>query len=107
MAQLKEENQERVSYWYKKSNWQEPFKNCWKPAPKPLTKLTNQLLTYWDSIDDISDDSGWAFLGDVGNLIEEKPEFDPRNWFCKIDSMLKSLTDILGNRRKRFWQERN
>jgi hypothetical protein len=33
------------------------------------------------SIDDIADDDGWAFLGDVGNLIvKKKPEFDPRNY---------------------------
>jgi hypothetical protein len=69
--------------------------------PKPLFNKIDEptIDLIEDSIDDISDDSGWAFLGDVGNLIEEKPEFDP-SWFCKIDSMLKSLTDILGNRRK-------
>lgn len=50
-----------------------------------------------DSIEDIADDSGWAFLGDVGNLIvKKKPEFDPRNYgFAKLTPMLKSLTDIL------------
>ena len=43
------------------------------------------------------DDDGWAFLGDVGNLIvKKKPEFDPRNYgFSKLTPMLKSLTDIL------------
>jgi len=50
-----------------------------------------------DTIEDIGDDSGWAFLGDVGNLIvKKKPEFDPRNYgFSKLTPMLKSLTDIL------------
>ncbi len=49
------------------------------------------------TIDDIADESGWAFLGDVGNLIvRKKPEFDPRNYgFAKLTPMLKSLTDIL------------
>jgi uncharacterized LabA/DUF88 family protein len=50
-----------------------------------------------DTIDAICDDDGWAFLGDVGNLIvKKKPEFDPRSYgFNKLTPMLKSLTDIL------------
>ncbi|PZX94224.1 Maebl [Flavobacterium aquariorum] len=50
-----------------------------------------------DTIDAIGDDDGWAFLGDVGNLIvKKKPEFDPRSYgFSKLTPMLKSLTDIL------------
>jgi hypothetical protein len=50
-----------------------------------------------DAIDAICDDAGWAFLGDVGNLIvKNKPEFDPRSYgFNKLTPMLKSLTDIL------------
>lgn len=49
------------------------------------------------TIDDVADDDGWAFLGDVGNmLIKKRPEFDPRNYgFLKLTPMLKSLTDIL------------
>lgn len=50
-----------------------------------------------DTLDAIGDEDGWAFLGDVGNLIvKKKPEFDPRNYgFSKLTPMLKSLTDIL------------
>jgi hypothetical protein len=46
------------------------------------------------SINDLADEDGWAFLGDVGNLINKKrPEFDPRNYgFMKLTPMLKSLT---------------
>jgi hypothetical protein len=49
------------------------------------------------TIEAICDDDGWAFLGDVGNLIvKKKPEFDPRNYgFTKLTPLLKSLTDIL------------
>jgi uncharacterized LabA/DUF88 family protein len=49
------------------------------------------------TLDAIGDDDGWAFLGDVGNLIvKNKPEFDPRNYgFTKLTPMLKSLSDIL------------
>jgi hypothetical protein len=49
------------------------------------------------SIEDLADDEGWAFLGDVGNLIvKKKPEFDPRNFgFSKLTPLMKSLTKII------------
>ncbi len=49
------------------------------------------------SIEDIAEDDGWAFLGDVGNLIvKKKPEFDPRNFgFSKLTPLMKSLTHLL------------
>jgi len=45
------------------------------------------------TIEDLADEDGWAFLGDVGNLIiKKRPEFDPRNYgFSKLTPMLKSL----------------
>jgi uncharacterized LabA/DUF88 family protein len=45
------------------------------------------------SVDDIADDDGWAFLGDVGNMImKKKPDFDPRNYgFLKLTPLIKSL----------------
>ena len=69
-----------------------------KPIPKPLNKIDNQTIELIeDTLEAIGDDDGWAFLGDVGNLIvKKKPEFDPRNYgFSKLTPMLKSLTDIL------------
>ncbi len=69
-----------------------------KPAQKPLNKIDDATLELIEStIDDISDDDGWAFLGDLGNLIvKNKPEFDPRNYgFAKLTPLLKSLNDIL------------
>ncbi|RTY64579.1 NYN domain-containing protein [Flavobacterium sp. GSP27] len=69
-----------------------------KVAPKTLNKIDLHTIELIEStIEDIGDDSGWAFLGDVGNLIvKKKPEFDPRNYgFSKLTPMLKSLTDIL------------
>ena len=69
-----------------------------KPESKSLNKIDLQTIELIEStIEAIADDSGWAFLGDVGNLIvKKKPEFDPRNYgFLKLTPMLKSLTDIL------------
>jgi len=45
------------------------------------------------SIDALSDDDGWAFLGDVGSLLQKKqPNFDPRNYgFQKLTPMIKSI----------------
>jgi len=65
------------------------------PIESIIDEPTIQLIE--STIDDIGDDDGWAFLGDVGNLIvRKKPEFDPRNYgFNKLTPMLKSLTDIL------------
>lgn len=45
------------------------------------------------SISDLADDDGWAFLGDVGNLLQKKqPNFDSRNYgFQKLTPLIKSI----------------
>jgi len=45
------------------------------------------------TINDLSDDDGWAFLGDVGSLIQKKrPNFDSRNYgFEKLTPLIKSI----------------
>ncbi len=57
---------------------------------KRLDQKTIQLIT--SSIGDLADESGWAFLGEVGNLILKKePDFDPRNYgFKKLGQLIKS-----------------
>lgn len=44
------------------------------------------------TINDLSDDEGWAFLGDVGSLLQKKqPNFDPRNYgFQKLTPLIKA-----------------
>ena len=82
----------------KKTNIKSPEKIIEKPIAKALNKIDNQTIELIeDTLEAIGDDDGWAFLGDVGNLIsKKKPEFDPRNYgFSKLTPMLKSLTDIL------------
>ncbi len=48
------------------------------------------------TIDDVSDDDGWAFLGDVGSLIQKKqPNFDSRNYgFEKLTQLIKSIGEF-------------
>lgn len=45
------------------------------------------------SITDLADENGWAYLGDVGNLILKKqPDFDPRNFgHAKLTPLIRSL----------------
>ncbi|MFO7612933.1 MAG: NYN domain-containing protein, partial [Clostridia bacterium] len=58
--------------------------------PRPVVKLIKT------SIDDLADESGWAFLGDVGNLIMKKqPDFDPRNFgYLKLTPLIKAIEGI-------------
>jgi len=46
-----------------------------------------------NSIEDLADDTGWAFLAEVGGLIiKKRPDFDPRNYgFPKLTPLIKSL----------------
>ena len=45
------------------------------------------------TISDVADEDGWAFLGDVGSLLQKKqPNFDSRNYgFQKLTPMIHSL----------------
>jgi Fe-S-cluster formation regulator IscX/YfhJ len=47
------------------------------------------------TVEDLADEDGWAFLGEVGSLlIKKKPDFDPRNYgFEKLTSLIKSLKE--------------
>lgn len=46
-----------------------------------------------NTVEDLADDDGWAFLAEVGGLInKKKPDFDPRNFgFPKLTPLIKSL----------------
>lgn len=59
-----------------------------------ITPKTIQLITH--TIDDVADDDGWAFLGDVGSLLQKKqPNFDPRNFgFQKLTPLIRSIKKI-------------
>ena len=59
--------------------------------PQLQIKRAKRLIT--SSITDLADENGWAYLGDVGNLILKKqPDFDSRNFgFTKLTPLIKSL----------------
>lgn len=61
------------------------------PDPQGATRAVKRLIAA--SISDLADENGWAYLGDVGNLILKKqPDFDPRNFgFPKLTPLIKSL----------------
>lgn len=48
------------------------------------------------TISDVCDDDGWAFLGDVGGLLQKKqPNFDARNFgFQKLTPLIKSIKQL-------------
>ncbi|MBL7858512.1 MAG: NYN domain-containing protein [Cyclobacteriaceae bacterium] len=64
------------------------------PTGETLQKLDKGVIKLIrTSINDIADESGWAFLGEVGNLVLKKqPNFDPRNYgFKKLLPLIKSV----------------
>ena len=60
--------------------------NVDKITPK-VVRLISQ------TISDVADEDGWAFLGDVGSLLQKKqPNFDSRNYgFQKLTPMIDSI----------------
>ncbi len=63
-----------------------------------LNKVDNTLIKLiTDSINDLADENGWAFLGELGNLLLKKqPDFDPRNYgFTKMLPLIKSTNKFL------------
>ena len=66
-------------------------KNAAAKAPKDIDEATCELIA--SSVSDLADEDGWAFLGDVGNLVNKKsPSFDARNYgFSKMSKLMQSL----------------
>lgn len=61
---------------------------------EPLSKIDPGIIKlFTDSVSDLADENGWAFLGELGNLmLKKKPDFDPRNYgFAKMLPLIKSL----------------
>ena len=66
-------------------------KDTAKDSVDKITPKVIKLIT--TTISDLSDDDGWAFLGDVGSLLQKKqPNFDARNYgFEKLTPLIKSI----------------
>lgn len=65
-------------------------------------KITSkQLRLIATTISDLADDDGWAFLGDVGSLLQKKrPNFDSRNYgFHKLTPLISSIGNFEVERR--------
>jgi len=60
---------------------------------KPGRQTLNLIRT---SINDLADENGWAFLGDLGNLLLKKqPDFDSRNYgYQKLTQLIRSIPSI-------------
>lgn len=59
-----------------------------------VDKITPKVVKLISStISDVADEDGWAFLGDVGSLLQKKqPNFDSRNYgFQKLTPMINSI----------------
>ena len=59
-----------------------------------VDKITSKVIKLIAStITDLSDEDGWAFLGDVDSLLQKKqPNFDSRNYgFDKLTKLIKSI----------------
>lgn len=59
-----------------------------------LDKITRkEIKLIASTISDLSDDEGWAFLGDVGSLLlKKRPNFDSRNYgFEKLTPLISSI----------------
>jgi len=60
----------------------------------PLNKIDPEIIEIIsDSIDDLADENGWTYLGDLGSLIiKKKPDFDSRNYgYPKMLPLIKSV----------------
>jgi hypothetical protein len=71
-----------------------PAKTKKTTSSAPIYNLNDEIINLLSSsITDFADENGWAFLGDVGNLlIKKKPDFDPRNYgFAKLTPLIRKM----------------
>lgn len=69
------------------------YKEIFSQQNDTLHKIKNVIL---QTVEDLADDDGWAFLGDVGNLLlKKRPDFDPRFYgHKKLSTLVLSLDSI-------------
>lgn len=64
-----------------------------RPAPTIRQADKKLISNITSSIVDLADETGWVFLGELGNLLLKKqPDFDSRNYgFKKLHQLIRSL----------------
>jgi hypothetical protein len=68
-----------------------------KEKGKAISKVDREVVGILaSSINDIADEDGWAYLGELGNLLLKKqPDFDARNYgYNKLIQLIKSFDDF-------------
>lgn len=68
-----------------------------KEAVIPMNKVDMSLVNLIkESVSDLADETGWTFLGELGNfLLKKKRDFDPRNYgFQKLLPLIKSMDEF-------------
>lgn len=62
-----------------------------KPRGNSLPRDVTEMIVA--SVNDLADENGWAFLGDVGNLLLKKqPSFDSRNYgYQKLSQLFQTM----------------
>jgi hypothetical protein len=68
-----------------------------KEKGKAISKVDKDVVNILtSSINDIADEDGWAYLGELGNLLLKKqPDFDARNYgYGKLLQLIKSFDDF-------------
>lgn len=64
------------------------------PKPREISKVDRRVINLIsNSVSDLADENGWAFLAEVGSLIAKKqPDFDSRNYgFSKLSKLIESI----------------
>jgi uncharacterized LabA/DUF88 family protein len=79
-----------------RDNQEETDEDDARPAPKTKKefKVDRKLLKLLrDAVDDLAEESGWAYLGGVGQKINNRSsEFDPRNYgFRKLGDLFRAI----------------
>lgn len=68
-----------------------PAKRKPASAPEPATLSVRELIA--QSVEDLADEDGYAYLGDLGTLlIKKQPDFDSRNYgYTKLSRFIAAL----------------
>jgi uncharacterized LabA/DUF88 family protein/Fe-S-cluster formation regulator IscX/YfhJ len=89
-AQPEADKQEKEAKTPEAQNHKEEHGEAQKKDQKVPEEIVKLIV---DSVSDIADEEGYAFMGELGNLLLKKqPDFDPRNFgFTKLTQLIRSI----------------